>query len=685
MQKRYLLLPVAAVLPVACAGAPRASAPAAKMGEPAAAAPLAGIDMHDFDMDVRPQDDLYLHVNGGWLRRTEIPADKARIGTFTSVQEQTIARLRAIAEDAGPTGDPTDQKVRDFYASYMDEDRIEAIGLAPLAAKLARLDTIRDRRELALAIGALVRESATVPIRLGVHVDTKDATRYLLDIGQSGLGLDRDYYIRDDDSALKETRAKYRRHVEKMLSLAGDKSSAADADAVIALETEIAKIQWTALELRDAEKGYNKTPIAKLSELAPGFDWTAFFRASGVAERVGAVNVAQPSYVAGCAKLFATAPLPRWRAYLKWHVLSDRARALPKTIADEQSAFYDGVLQGTSAQAPRWQRALFVVEGALGEQLGKRYVEKHFAGDAKPRLLALVKNILAAFDESIAALDWMSDATKREAKAKLAKIAIKIGYPDRFRDYSGLEIVREDLFGNMVRADVFEVERSLAHLGTTIDRAEWTVPAHSVDAFYNPERNEIVFPAGILQPPLFDPTVDDATNYGGIGAVIGHEISHGFDDQGSRYDGDGNLRDWWTREDRERYAARTKALVDQYSAFEVLPGYRLNGELTLGESIADNSGLSIAHRAYVRSLHGKAAPALGGLTGDQRFFISFARIWRSKQRDSYAIARIKGDPHPDEPHRVLGSIVNQPAFYTAFGVKPGDKLYVSPDKHISIW
>jgi putative endopeptidase len=637
-----------------------------------------GIDTNDFERSVRPQDDLYEYVNGAWLKRTPIPDDRVRIGTFVEVDERTLALLQAILESREPPLDPGEQKLRDLYASYMNESRVEALGARPLEPTFARIDAVRDRRELASLLGALLREGIAVPFRFRVHQDIRDARRYILDVEQSGLSVDAGYYRSDDDPHLKEVRALHRT-VQRSLALAGDKYADANASAIVGFEMDLAKLHWTELQRRDPKAGYNVVRLSKVRELAPGLEWSDVFEASGVAGRTDVVNVSQPSFLTGCAKLLASAPLPTLKAYLKWHALLARAPELSDKFADAQVVAYRG------ERPARWKRALHAIQSAMGEQLGKSYVEKHFSLEAKQRILTLVHTLLDTFDDGIDRLDWMGPATKREAKAKLFKIAVKVGYPDRFRDYSGLAVVRDDLFGNMVRADVFEFERNLAKLGAPIDRNEWNISPQQLDAYYNPERNEIVFPAAVLQPPLFDPHVDEATNYGAIGAMIGHEISHAFDDRGSQYDGDGNLRNWWTDEDHAQYVAKTKALIYQYSAFEAVPGYHLNGELTLGENIADNSGLAIAYRAYHRALGPKPAKTMDGLTGDQRLFLSFARMWRSKQREGYAIARVKADPHADEPHRVLGSVVNQPGFHEAFDLKAGDKLYVAPERRIIIW
>jgi putative endopeptidase len=501
---------------------------------------------------------------------------------------------------------------------------------------------------------------------LQVHQDNKDATKYVVDFGQSGLGLpDRDYYLKDDDVKLKQVRAKYQEHIAKMLSMSGDTQANAHAAEIVAFETELAKVQWTKVELRDPIKAYNKIEINKLDELTPGFDWTSYLQTMGVTGKVDYVIVSQPSYMTAMQKILQATPLSTLKTYFKWNVLSNSASQLPKKYADENFAFYGTTLRGTPAQEVRWKRAVRLVDSA--------------------RMESLVSNLLLAYKESIDTLDWMSPATKVEAKAKLASFTPKIGYPVKWKDYSALQITKGDPIGNLRRMRSFASQVELNKLGKPIDRDEWGMTPQTVNAYYNPELNEIVFPAAILQPPFFDAKADDAVNYGSIGAVIGHEISHGFDDQGAQYDGKGNLRDWWTKEDHDKFSAKTAALVKQYSAFSPVPGYNVNGELTLGENIADNSGAAIAYKAYRLSLNGKPAPVISGLTGDQRFFMGFGQVWRSKMRDQQAIVLIKTDPHSPGEFRANGTLRNMAPFYDAFGVKEGDKMYLPPADRVTIW
>jgi predicted metalloendopeptidase len=666
---------VAGLLAAACA------APSAR---------LSGVDRSDFDPAVRAQDDLYEHVNGGWLARTSIPADKARYGVFIKLRDDTLAQLHDIVEGLGrdpdAAKDPDARKIRDLYASFMDEGRLDKVGLSALAGELARIDAIRSKDEVAALVAHLNEIGISAPYGQSIHQDARDSTRYIVDLFQGGLGLpDRDYYLKEDDARLKEMRAKYRSHIEKMMGMAGDRASAATADQILALETGLARAQWTRVENRDPVKRYNPVEVAKLAELAPGYDWKRYLVAADVDGKVDRVIVSQPSYMKGFAKLLEDTPLPVWKSYFRWRLIDGYSAYLSKPFVDEHFAFDGTVVRGIPENRPRWQRALTAVEGSMGEALGKLYVARHFPPERKARMDQLVKNLLAAYRQGIEGLDWMSPETKKEAKAKLATFEPHIGYPSRWRDYSKLEIVPGDLVGNLMRAERFDYLRNLAKLGKPVDREEWLMSPQTVNAYYYPPMNEIVFPAAILQPPFFDADADDALNYGAIGAVIGHEISHGFDDSGSQYDGVGNLRNWWTKEDHEKFDARTAALVAQYEAYSPLPGYHLNGKLTLGENIADNSGLAIAWKAYQISLGGKPAPVIDGLTGAQRFFIGWARVWPEKRREQEVLRMLKIDPHSPGRFRANGAAVNQEAFYEAFGVKEGDRMYLPPERRVTIW
>ena len=652
---------------------------------------VSGLDTAYFDNAVRVQDDLYRHINGKWLDTAEIPADKARYGAFHELAENTEKQLRDIVagleKDSALADNSDAQKIRDLYASFMDESRLESLGSMPLQTQLQRIDALNSKDEVWAYFAAAVQAGINVPIVPFVHQDNRDATRYAVDLYQAGLGLpDRDYYLKDgDDGTYKKIREAYVQHITKMLQLADIANASTAAREILKLETELAKAQWDKVTNRDPIKTYNKYSFAELPTLASQVNWPAYIQGAGVSDKVDYLLVSQPSYVTALGKLLVSKPLSVWRTYLKWRLIADYAPYLSKAFVDENFAFNGATLTGVPEIRPRWKRGLSVVESSIGEGLGQLYVAKHFPEENKQRMLALVGNLLKAYQQSITTLDWMSDTTKQQAQEKLSKIAVKIGYPKQWRDYGTLEIKADDLVGNVQRAQQFEYQRNVNKLGKPIDRDEWQMTPQTVNAYYNPEMNEVVFPAAILQPPFFNADADDAVNYGGIGAVIGHEISHGFDDQGSQYDGDGNLRDWLSKADHEQFAAKTKALVAQYAAYEPIKGYHVNGELTLGENIADNSGLAIAHKAYVLSLADKSAPVLDGLTGEQRFFAGWAQVWRTKAREKEAIRLLTVDPHSPPEYRADGAVLNQDAFYTAFDVKPSDKMYVAPEQRISIW
>ncbi|MEO8102418.1 MAG: M13-type metalloendopeptidase, partial [Betaproteobacteria bacterium] len=615
---------------------------------------------------------------------------KSRWGTFDELRENSIINLRAIVEsvprDAAVVKGSEAQKIADAYASFLDDANRDARGLKPLAPLFARIDALADKRELPALMADLAQMRVGIPYLTYINQDSRESTRYAVWMNQGGLGLpDRDYYLNDADAKNVSIRAKYLAHMEKSLARAGEANAAAIAKDVLALETELAKSHWTRVENRNPVKTYNKVELDKFADLAPGFDWNAAFATAGIAGKTGYIIVRQPSAATGFAKAVNSLPLATWKAYLKWHAMNRFAGLLDRETVANDFGFYSTVLRGVPEIEPAWKRAVRFVEAGLGEALGKAYVQKHFPPENKARMQKIVVNLLQAYRESIDTLDWMSPATRKEAQAKLATFSPKIGYPDKWRDYSALDIVRDDLVGNAQRMARFEFARNLAKLGKPIDRGEWGMTPQTVNAYYSPLKNEIVFPAAILQPPFFNAAADDAVNYGGIGAVIGHEIGHGFDDSGSQFDGTGNLRNWWTAEDREKYSARTKSLVTQYNAYSPVPGYFVNGALTLGENIGDNSGAAIAYKAYLLSLGGKPAPVIDGYTGPQRFYMGFAQIWREKARDESVIVQIKTDPHTPGEFRTNGSIRNQPGFYEAFGVKAGDKLYLAPDQRVTIW
>jgi putative endopeptidase len=653
-------------------------------------APLSGIDTQFIDTSVRPQDDIYRYLNGKWLADTQIPGDKPSYGTVNKLiddsENQQKAIIDAAARNTTAAAGSDDAKIRDLYNSFMDESRVNALGTKPLAVEFARIAAVKNKQDIAELMAHLQRIGITTPFAPNVHQDNKDATRYVFDLGQDGLGLpDRDYYLKQDDATLRQIREKYELYIAHTMAMLGDRAARQEAAQILALESRLASAQWTKVENRDPIKTYNKVEIAELAVLAGGFDWHRYLTAAGVEGKTDYVIVSQPSYLTGMARILDETPISTWKSYFRWHLLTDMSPFLSTPYLDDRFSFYGTALRGIPANRPRWKRGVALVDRSIGESLGKVYVAKYFPAERKARVEALVQNLLAAYRQDIGELDWMGSDTRKQALIKLNKITVKIGYPSKWRDYSTLVIREDDLFGNVVRANEFEYQRNINKLGHPIDRTEWGMTPQMVNAYYNAEMNEIVFPAAILQPPFFTAEADDAVNYGAIGSVIGHEISHGFDDQGSQYDADGNLRDWWTKEDHERFSAKTRALVAEYSAFEPVAGYHLNGELTLGENIADNSGLAIAYKAYKISLAGTSAPQIDGLSGDERFYLGFTQEWREKIRDNFAIELIKSDPHSMSVDRVLGTLVNQPGFYQAFDVKPGDKMYLPPEQRVIIW
>jgi len=650
-----------------------------------------GIDIQFIDKSVRAQDDFYRYVNGVWLNSAEIPADKGRYGSFDKLNDDTLEQLRALVErlqEAGDAADPDQQKIVDLYAGFMDEAALERLDLTPLAAEFARVAALKRKAQIPGLIAHFGALGIGAPYVPRIQQDAKDASRYVFDLGQGGLGMpDRDYYLLDDQR-LAQIRASYLRYVEAMLQMAGQPGAAQQARHILKLETELAQAQWTKVENRDPIRIYNRFELTQLADLAPGYQWDTYLAGAGVAGKLDYLVISQPSYISAFNTLLRQTQLTIWKSYFRWRLLNEFAPFLSQRFVDAHFAFYGTALRGIGENRPRWKRGVGLVDAAIGEGLGRVYISSHFPPESKLRMDQLVRNLLAAYKADIDTLDWMGAETKQKAHEKLSLFTTKIGYPDKWRDYGALRIERGDLLGNLMRADAFEYHRNVGKLGRPIDRTEWGMTPQTVNAYYSPEKNEIVFPAAILQPPFFNVQADDAVNYGGIGAVIGHEISHGFDDQGSQYDGRGNLLNapgWFTQADLDHFKARTHALVEQYSAFSPVPGYSINGRLTLGENIADNSGLAIAYKAYRLSLGGHEAPVIDGLTGDQRFYMGWAQVWRAKTRDNEAILRIKTDPH--SPAEIRGNVpqMNQDPFYTAFAVQAGDKMYLPPDQRVSLW
>nr|WP_315476992.1 M13-type metalloendopeptidase [uncultured Undibacterium sp.] len=649
-----------------------------------------GIDLQWIDKSVRPQDDFFRFMSGKWLDTVEIPADRGRYGAFDQLAElsakQSAAIIQNLATQTELKPGTNQQKIADLYNSFMDEARLEALDIKPLQADFARIQQLKDKTELPAMLAYLSRISVGTPIGSGVTQDAKDSSKYTVSVGQGGLSLpDRDYYLKLDDAKFKTIRAAYLTHVEKMLSMAGVSNAQQAAASIMSLETEIAKIQWSNVENRNPVKTYNKVEVAKLGDLLPGFDWNKYFAEMGTGGKTDSVIVRQPSYLTGLNKVIQDTSLETWQAYFNWRVLNAYAPYLSKRFVDQDFSFSNVTLRGIPENQPRWKRGVGRVEESLSEALGQLYVEKHFPAENKARMQILVNNLLLAYKQSIETLPWMGEATKKEALTKLSKFTPKIGYPDTWRDYSKLTIVKGDLVANIKAGRAFAYQRQVDKLGKPVDRSEWGMSPQTVNAYYNSRQNEIVFPAAILMPPFFNPGADDAVNYGGIGAVIGHEIGHGFDDSGSQSDGDGNLRDWWTAEDKANFGKVTDALVAQYGSYSPIEGHKVNGKLTLGENIGDNAGLSIAYKAYQLSLNGKKAPAIDGFSGNQRVFMGWAQVWRGKARDTETIRLLTTDSHAPGMFRANGPLTNMPEFYQAFDVKAGDKMYVEPAKRIRVW
>jgi len=645
-----------------------------------------GLLAENFDRAVRPQDDFFRFVNGVWLAKTEIPGDKSAYGVFTMLDDLSEQRVRSIVETAAQAknAEPDARRVGDFYASFMDENTVESSGLKPLAGELARIDAIRTPRDLAVAIGRMQRIGVAQPFIFNVNIDRKNSTQYISYVSQRGITMpDRDYYL-SDDPKMQATREKFGTYVRDLVAAAGVPSAAATADQVVALEKRLAQAQWTRVQNRDAEKTYNKYGIAEAQSLLPGFDWHAFFEGLA-APKIDALVAGQPSYFNALGAALREVPLAQWREYLRYHMLDTYARYLPRRFVDLHFEFDGRVLAGTTELRPRWKRAVEAVDDAVGELTGKAYVAEYFPPAAKQRATQLVANLRQAYAEGIDRSEWMGAETKQQARDKLAKFSPKIGYPDQWKDWSKLEVRRDDLIGNVLRANTVVIERNLAKLGQPVDHTEWRMTPQTVNAYYSPPSNEIVFPAAILQPPFFDPNADPGVNYGAIGAVIGHEIGHGFDDQGRKIGPDGSLKDWWTQKDADVFKGRVTRLVDQFSAFEALPGLKVNGANTIGENIGDLGGLNMAYHAYQLSLKGQPAPIIDGLTGDQRYFLSWAQVWRAKYRDGALRELVMSDVHSPAYFRVNGPLPNIDAWYTAFNVQPGDKLYIKPADRVSIW
>jgi predicted metalloendopeptidase len=675
-------------LTAGCGGGSPAPAGSAAPAAPAAATKPVfgafGVDLTTRKTSVKPGDDFFAYVNGSWLDTFAIPADKASYGVAEKLDDEARANVRQIIEEAAKAkaaSGSIEQKIGDFYASFMDTARIESTGIGALKSELDHIAAARTPADLSKLFGEPGYQS---PIGVYVGPDDKNPDAYFVNLVQAGLGLpDRDYYLKDDPK-LKEVRTEYQAHIGRMLTLAGVDDATGKAARIMALETKIARAHWAAERTRDAIANYNPKPRAAVKTFAPGLDWQAMFDVMDVGTW-DLFNVNTPTAVQGVAALVASQPLEDWKAYLTYHHVHNPAPYLPKAIDDENFAFYGKTLAGRQTQRERWQRGVDQVNNALGEAIGQVYVKKHFPPEAKAKIDALVENMRAAYKANIETLEWMGPETRQKALAKLATLRPKIGYPAKWKDYSTMAIVPGDLLANVRASELWSWRFNVAKLGKPVDKDEWLITPQTVNAYYFPGTNEITFPAAILQAPFFDPNADDAVNYGGIGAVIGHEIGHGFDDQGRLYDATGALKDWWTKADDAAFTARSKGLVAQYNSYQALPGLNVNGQLTLGENIGDIGGLGVAYQAYKRSLGGKDAPVIDGLTGDQRFFLAFGQSWRSKLRDEVLRSQILSNPHAPALDRVNGSVRNVDAWYTAFNVQPGDKLYLAPQQRVKIW
>ena len=646
-----------------------------------------GIDLASRDLSIRPGDDFFRYANGYWLSHTDLPADRVSYGTFVQLLERSQTQVRDLLEAAA--GNPraaagsAERKIADYYSSFVDTDTIESKGLAPAQAGLTRIQAAKTHPAIAQILAA-ADLGLPAPIDFNIGLDQKNPDRYVVVIHHGGLALpDRDFYLRDD-AQFQTLRQQYQAHIEAILTLAGQPAAAESAKKILALEIEIAKLHWPKADRRDRDKTYNAKTRAQLKTLAPLYPWDAALAAAHLAT-VKEVVVAEVTAIEPLSQLFIKTPIDTWRQYATYHYLRTHAAVLPSAFDTENFAFFGKALSGQPEQRARWKRAVESTNGALGEAVGQLYVARYFPPDAKAQVLTLVENLRRAYGERIANATWLSTDSKLAAAEKLATFKPKIGYPDHWRDYAALAIHRGDAFGNQTRAQRFEWEREVARLNKPTDRDEWSMAPQTVNAYYNSSFNEIVFPAAILQPPFFDPAADAAVNYGGIGGVIGHEMGHGFDDQGAKSDAHGVLHAWWNDADVAAFKALGDRLADQYSRFEPLPNIKVNGRLTLGESIGDLGGLTVGYRAYQLSLGDQTAATLAGITADQRFFLSWAQVWQTLYRDESLRNQVLSDPHSPAMYRVNGVVRNVDAWYQAFDIAPTDALYLAPADRVHIW
>jgi putative endopeptidase len=689
---RFWLVAVAAALsacghadkPVAVqsATAPTASAPVAPDAQK-----KSGIPLDNIDQEVRPQDDFFRYVNGAWLDKTEIPPDEVRYGSWVEVRERNEARLKVVLEEAALADaeiGSDEQKIGDFYTSYMDEARVNELGLAPLEDELALIEAAESYGDLARLFGRNMWLQLGAPFDYYVDRDRKDTSRYLFYLWQGGLGMpDRDYYLKDDEK-FAAMRAGYVDYADRILSLAGHVDSRAQAEAILALETRMAEIQWDKVRTRDRIATYNPMLTGELAEVAPGFEWKTYLDAAGLGSAAD-INLSTPSFFTDFAKLLPEVPMDQWKAYLTLHLIDGYAYQLSQPFFDARFEFRGRVLRGQEAPRERWEYALQNANVMLRDAIGRIYLERFFPPEAGERMNEMVANLRAAYSRSIDELDWMQPQTKAEAQKKLAALQVYVGYPAYWRNYKDVEIIAGDLIGNMLRGTRQTYENDIGDLSKPPRKGEFLRGTQEVNAYYLPTAGELVFLAGVLQPPFFDLEADEAINYGAIGAAIGHEMLHAFDDQGRKIDEKGELRDWWAPEDAEEYERRTQKIIEQYNAFEPIEGLHVNGELTVGENIGDLAGLTMAYRAYELSLDGKPAPVIDGFTGEQRFFLGFGGVWRMKAREDFVREQVLSDPHSPEEYRVTGVVSNMPEFYEAFDVKEGDGLWRSAEDRVEIW
>ncbi len=650
-----------------------------------------GLDPANLDMSTKPSQDFYQFANGGWLEHNPVPAEYSRYGSFEELMEKNYRDLHEILEAAAANTSSVKgsnaQKVGDFYASAMDSAQAERLGVTPLALSFDRIAAVKSTSELPRLVADMHVHGISGMFNFFVNQDAKASTNVIAQLYQGGLGLpDRDYYTKDDDRS-KKIREEYVSHVTKMFTLLGDDAtvSAAEAKAVMEMETELAKASMTRVERRDPNATYHKMSVTELSELTPAFSWAEYFTAVGL-PTPGPINVGQPEFFKALNRLVAERPVNDWKTYLRWHLISTTAPELSLAFVNESFRFNGTVMTGAKELRPRWKRALSAVDNSIGEALGILYVRKHFTPQAKARAIEMVNNLRAAFRERIQSRQWMSEATRYKALAKLDAFGVKVGYPEKWRDYTGLEVDRGPYVWNVMRADSFEFKRQVAKIGQPVDRTEWGMTPPTVNAYYNPFMNEIVFPAGIMQPPFFDPDADDAVNYGGMGAVIGHEMTHGFDDQGSQFDPKGNLKDWWLPQDKMAFNARTQLVEKEYNEFVGIDTLHVNGKLTLGENIADLGGLTIAYAALKKSMQGKPAPpTIDVFTPEQRFFLAWAQMWRANYRPEELRRRLILDVHSLSKFRTIGPVMNMPEFYEAFPVNAGDPMMRAEKERAKIW